>query len=82
MRYLQVKAGEVEGTVVEITYATRTQAQSACPPKKGEGDGASQAATAAASSKDEEAERKRKKLEEMRKKLEAFQAAQKNKLGQ
>lgn len=67
--------------VVQIPYATRTEAQSAHGVKatkatavRGEGAGADAAGAAA---KEAEAERKAKKLEEMRKRLENFQAKQK-----
>jgi hypothetical protein len=74
--------------VVELPYATRTEAQSASGVKAtkaaavgvGEGEkGAAAAAVDAAAAKKAEEERKAKKLEEMRKKLEAFQAAKQEK---
>ncbi len=78
---LLVVDGGVAVEVVELPYATRTEAQSASGMRAsklggggaGGGDGEGGKGAEAAAAKAVEEERKAKKLEEMRKRLEAFQ---------
>ncbi|CBN74309.1 folate-binding protein YgfZ [Ectocarpus siliculosus] len=79
---LSTKEGEPLGTVVQVPYPTRSDAESAMPPAKKEGDSGDKATAAAAvlgleEEKAKEKARKAAKLEAMQKKIDALKARRK-----
>ncbi|CAB1098325.1 unnamed protein product [Ectocarpus sp. CCAP 1310/34] len=79
---LSTKEGESLGTVVQVPYPTRSDAESAMPPAKKEGDSGDKATAAAAvlgleEEKAKEKARKAAKLEAMQKKVDALKARRK-----
>ncbi|CAM9134422.1 unnamed protein product [Ectocarpus fasciculatus] len=80
---VSTKEGEPLGTVVQVPYPTRSDAESAMPPAKKEGSDSGEKATAAAAAlgleeeKAKEKARKAAKLEAMQKKIDALKARRK-----